>query len=158
MESQSSASNSHAFTNSFSSSNKDKYHGMVPKSFIKKLQNDLFRAFLYMIEEAPQIPVIHIVVTVIRSLQYFGSVFFSSYFTFYKKDTPAFEFMNVISVFYHFCPGSIMVSVSGILCYIYGIILTAFFASFVVVSQIYKVKAVLPSYINVMITYFIFSI
>jgi hypothetical protein len=67
-----------------------------------------------MIEEAPDI-IIHTIIMALRSLPYFSSIFFSSYHTFFEEGFPAFEFMDIVSVLYNFCPASFVMEFSGYL-------------------------------------------
>lgn len=144
-------------SNLFSNEYLNKYHELVPSSFFKKLQSSLFHVFLYMIEESHSLPFLHSIIMVIRSIQYIGNVLFSSYSTFHDTSSASYKLINIISVFYNFCPNSYVISISGILSYIYGIIFIFFLVALIALSYIYKEKAVLPISVNTIMVSFVFS-
>ncbi|GMO19694.1 MAG: hypothetical protein Ta2E_10730 [Mycoplasmoidaceae bacterium] len=119
-----------------------KYEGLIPKSYLKILQKEMFLTYFYIINSVrPYSFLVHIF-SFIRFAQFIGPIFFEK--TFYNQDSYSDEFLNFISIFFHFCPPSIRLTISDVLLYCHFSFMVIFTLAFIICSTIFNAKKSLP--------------
>jgi hypothetical protein len=135
---------------------KNKYGKLIPKSFYKEIQNDMFSLFIYMRDESPPFFWLHPIISFIRLAQYIGNIFFGIRSQFFQSQN-VYWFVNYITVFSYFFTPSIRLRITGYLSYFYGVFWMIFLILMLILSKILKMKGALPQLIKVTMTFIIFS-
>jgi hypothetical protein len=111
-----------AFHDAGSTSTEDEdFADFLPKSFFETLTKQLFHLFQEVADEAPSFNQLHDIISIIRLTQFIAPVFFTISSTFYNKDSPFFRFLDIFSIFFHFCRPSLIEKESVYYSSIYSI-------------------------------------
>ena len=132
-----------------------KYAGMIELSTYKKTRNALFQLFDYVSQTAPPFFAMHVVVSIWRIIQYFGSCFCCRYYAFWGVGTVMDTTSDVLTVFSHILPARVREEADVWMLYAYSALFVVFYG-FLAASTFYFAKnAKLPKVIPPMISIFV---
>ena len=137
--------------------NKDenKYGGMIKRSFIKVIRDNLFSLFSYLDSVVPNFYQMHEFISIWRIIQFIGPCFCAANGSLWKYDSTERKAISIISIFYHLIPVEYRVDASIPFEFIYCGINIIFFLSILLSAKHYKKTAKLPNYLPSILSVYI---
>ncbi|OHT10089.1 hypothetical protein TRFO_20711 [Tritrichomonas foetus] len=114
-----------------------KYEGLIPKTPLKMIRNNIYQLMSYIDSAVPQFAPLHLVVSVIRILQIVGPSFCANYQDFWQPGIPK-NAIGIISIFFHLIPNSARKYSSVYTLLVFGVIYFIFI--FVMAVSVYFLK------------------